>query len=264
VVQIPKIAVFIPVRLGSSRLPKKPLIEVKGKSLIEHLIDRAKAAKLPNLVVLCTTTQPEDKIFIDIAKKCGAECFRGSEHDILKRFLDAAVKFNVDFIVNVDGDDVFCDPELMDKTVRTFLDTGASFIKWNNLPLGATPIGVKVDALRKVCEIKDTLDTETGWGAYFTDTGLFDVKYLEPEDKELKHPEIRITLDYPEDLELVKEIYDRLYSPGKVFTLKDILGLMKKEPVLAEMNKGVQEKYWKRFKKRAHVKLKKATRHPPE
>ena len=140
--------------------------------------------------------------------------------------------------MNVDGDDVFCDPELMDKTVQSYLNTGASFIKWNNLPLGATPIGVKVDALRKVCEIKDTLNTETGWGAYFTDTGLFKVKYLEPEDKELKHPEIRITLDYPEDLELVKEIYDRLYVPGKVFTLKDILGLIKKEPALAEINKG--------------------------
>jgi spore coat polysaccharide biosynthesis protein SpsF len=258
---MPKIALFIPVRLGSSRLPRKPLIEVKGKSLIEHLINRAKAAKLPNLVVLCTTTQPEDKIFVNIAKKRGAECFQGSEHDILKRYLDAAVKYNVNFIVNVDGDDVFCDPELMDKTAETFLKTGASFVKWNNLPLGATPVGVKVDALRKVCEIKDTLNTETGWGAYFTDTGLFDVKYLEPEDNELKHPEIRITVDYPEDLELVKEIYDRLYVPGKLFTLKDILSLLKKEPALAEINKGVQEEYWKRFKKRANVKLKKPNAH---
>jgi len=260
VLVIQKIAVFIPVRLGSSRLPKKPLIKVKGKSLIEHLIDRAKAAKLPDLVVLCTTIKPEDRIFVKIAKKNGAECFRGSEHDILKRFLDAAVKFNVDFIVNVDGDDVFCDPELMDKTAQTFLDTGASFIKWNNLPLGATPVGVKVDALRKVCEIKDTLNTETGWGTYFTETGLFGVKCLEPEDNELKHPEIRITLDYSEDLKLVKEIYDRLYVPGKIFTLKDILKLLRNEPALAEINKGVQEEYWKRFKKRAGVKLKK----PPQ
>ena len=180
-IQIPKTAVFIPVRLGSSRLPKKPLIEVKGKTLIEHLIDRAKAAKLPNMIVLCTTTKPEDRIFEKIATKNGVECFRGNEHDILKRFFDAAIKFKVDFIVNVDGDDVFCDPELMDKTVQSYLETDASFIKWTNLPLGATPIGIKFDALKKVCEIKDTLNTETGWGAYFTETSLFKVKYLEPE-----------------------------------------------------------------------------------
>lgn len=254
--RITKIAIFIPVRLGSTRLPKKPLIEIKGRTMIEHLIDRARTTKLPNLIVLCTTTKPEDKILADIARKNSIECFRGSEHDILKRFLDAAIKYNVDFIVNVDGDDVFCDPELMDKTAQVLLETGASFIKWNNLPLGASPVGLKADALKKVCEIKDTLNTETGWGTYFTDTGLFDLKYLEPDDNELKHPEIRMTLDYPEDLKLVKEIFNRLYVPGKVFSLKEILRLLKEEPALADINKGVQEEYWKRFKKRSNVKLK--------
>jgi spore coat polysaccharide biosynthesis protein SpsF len=78
-----RIAVFIPIRLGSSRLPKKPLIEIKGKSLIEHLIERVKTAKLPNQIVLCTTTKPEDSVFIDIARKCNVKCFRGSEKDIL-------------------------------------------------------------------------------------------------------------------------------------------------------------------------------------
>lgn len=255
-IQIPKTAVFIPVRLGSSRLPKKPLIEIKGKTLIEHLIDRAKAAKSPNMIVLCTTTKPEDEIFCKISRKNHVKCFQGSEHDILKRFLDAAVKFNVDFIVNVDGDDVFCDPELMNQTVQAYLKTGVDFIRWKDLPLGATPIGLKVDALRKACEMKDTLNTETGWGAYFADTGLFNVKTLEPRDDELRHPEVRITLDYPEDLELVKQIYDKLYLHGKVISLKEILKLIKKEPSLADINKGVQQEYWERFRTRAKIKLK--------
>jgi spore coat polysaccharide biosynthesis protein SpsF len=255
---IPNIAVFIPVRLGSSRLPKKPLIKIEGRTLIEHLIDRVKKAKLPNLIILCTTKKSEDKIFVKIAEKNGVQCFRGNEHDILQRFLEAAVEHNVDFIVNVDGDDVFCDPELVDKTAQVFLDTGASFIKWNNLPLGASPVGIKIDALRKVCEIKDALNTETGWGMYFTETGLFDVRYLEP-DEEMKHPEVRMTLDYPEDLQFVKEIFKRLYFPSKVFTLREILQLIKREPAIANINKGVQEEYWKRFKKRANVKIKKGS-----
>jgi len=250
-----KIAVFIPVRLGSSRLPRKPLIEVKGKALIEHLIERVKTARLPNLVVLCTTTNPEDSIFIDIAKRNDIECFRGSEKDILGRYLNAALKYDVDFIINADGDDVFCDPELMDKTAETFLKTGDSFIRWNDLPLGAAPIGIKVEALKKVCQMKDESDTETGWGMYFTDSGLFDVMNLQPDDEELRHPEIRMTLDYPEDLEFVKEIFDRLYTPGKVFMLRDILRLIEKEPSLAQINEGVQDKYWKRFRERAKIKL---------
>jgi spore coat polysaccharide biosynthesis protein SpsF len=232
------------------------LIEVEGKTVIEHLIERVKAARMANLAVLCTTLNPEDLVFVTIAKKSGVECFRGSENDILDRFLNAALKYNVDFIVNVDGDDVFCDPELIDKTAQTFLETGVSFIKWNTLPLGASPLGIKVEALKKVCLTKDERDTETGWGMYFTETGLFDVKNLEPDDEELRHPEIRMTLDYPEDLEFVKEVFKRLYTPGKVFTLKDILRLLKKEPSLAEINKTVQDKYWKRFRKRAKIRMK--------
>jgi hypothetical protein len=54
----------------------------------------------------------------------------------------------------------------------------------------------------------------------------------------------------------VKEIFNRLYTPERVFTLRDILRLIKKEPGLAEINKGVQDKYWKRLRKRAKIRLK--------
>jgi spore coat polysaccharide biosynthesis protein SpsF len=140
--------VFIPVRLGFSRLPKKPLIKVKGRTLIQHPIERVKMAKLPNLVVLCTTTKLEDSVFVDIAKGYGVECFRGSEKDIIDRYVEAALKYDIDFIVNVDGDDIFCDPQLIDKTIEIFFETGASVVKWNDLPLGSSPMGIKVEALK--------------------------------------------------------------------------------------------------------------------
>ena len=248
-------AIFIPARVRSTRLPGKVLFEVKGKTIIEHLIERVKYAKLPDTIVLCTTVNPEDAVLVDIAKKCNIDYFRGSETDILDRYLNAAQKYGVDFIINVDGDDVFCDPELIDKTTEAFAKSGADFIAWKNLPLGASPCGVKVDALRKICELKEENDTETGWGLYFTDTGLFRVEYLEPENEELKRPDIRMTLDYPEDLEFVREIFNRLYTPGRIFTLRDILKLLEREPWIADINKKVQEEYWKRFRELAKVKL---------
>jgi len=61
-------AIFIPVRVKSTRLPKKPLLRIKGKTVIEHLIQRVKSAKLPRLIVLCTTTSSDDAILVDIAK----------------------------------------------------------------------------------------------------------------------------------------------------------------------------------------------------
>jgi len=188
-----RIAIFIPVRVKSTRLPKKPLLRIKGKTVIEHLIQRAKLAKLPRLIVLCTTTSPDDTILVDIAKKQDVDYFKGSEKDILNRYLNAALKYDLDFIVNVDGDDVFCDPDLIDKTIEAYVKTGADFIKWGGLPFGASPCGIKVKALKKVCQIKDETDTETGWSRYFTDTSIFKVHVLKSDDKELNRPDLRMT-----------------------------------------------------------------------
>jgi len=251
-----KSAIFIAVRMKSTRLPKKAILKIKGKTVIEHLIDRLKTAKLPDLIVLCTSTHPDDEILAHIAKKNNIEYFRGSEEDKLGRFLGAAEKYGVDFIVSVDGDDIFCDPEFIDKTIEAFIRTKADYITCKDLPLGAASHGIKFEALKKICEIKDEKDTEI-YGGYFTETGLFKVEYLEVEDEELRHPEIRMTLDYPEDYEFFKAAFDELYSPGKIFTLKEIMALLRKKPQITEINKDMQTKYAKRIQKHARVKLKK-------
>jgi len=242
--------------MKSTRLPKKAILKIKGKTVIEHLIDRLKTAKLPGLIVLCTSTHPDDEVLADIAEKNNIEYFRGSEEDKLGRFLGAAKKYNVDFIVSVDGDDIFCDPEFIDKTIETFIRTQADYITCKDLPLGAASHGIKVDALEKICEIKDETDTEV-YGGYFTEIGLFRVEYLDVEDHELRHPEIRMTLDYPEDYKFFKAVFDELYNLEKVFTLKEILTLLRKKPHIMEINKHLQERYAERIQKHPGVKLKK-------
>lgn len=247
-------AVFITVRMKSTRLPKKALAIIEDKTAIEHLINRVKAAKLPDLVVLCTSVHPDDEILVDIAHKNGIEAFRGSPEDKLDRYLQAARKYGIDFIVNVDGDDILCDPELIDKTIEHFKKTDADCIMWRGFPVGAVPIGIKVKALEKVCELKEETDTEV-WGGYFTDSGLFKVEYLEAEEG-VKHPEFRMTLDYPEDLEFFREVFKRLYSPGKIFSLKDVVQLLLEHPEIARINQGVQKMYEERLKQHTKPKMK--------
>lgn len=249
-------AIFIPVRVESTRLPHKCFLQVKGKSVLEHLIERIKLARLPEMIVLCTTTSPTDDSLVDLAQKCGVQHFRGSEKDILKRHLDAATNFGIDFMANVDGDDIFCDPELVDRTVEAYVKGHADFIKWDGLPLGVSPCGFSVEALRKVCQMKDETDTETGWSRYFTDTSMFKVEILKHENKELNRPDIRLTLDYPEDFKLIEKIFENLYLQNKIFTLKDIIQLLERKPELVEINKNVREEYWRRFEKLAKIRLK--------
>lgn len=239
-----KSAIFIAVRMKSTRLPKKALLEIKGRTVIEHLIDRLKTAELPDLIVLCTSTHPDDAILIDIAKKNGIEGFAGSEDDKLERFLGAAAKYHVDLIIAVDGDDILCDPVYVDKTIQTLIRTGADMVKCDKLPLGTACSGIKVEALRRVCEIKLESDTEV-WGGYFTDSGLFEVVDLELDDTTLIRPDIRLTLDYQEDFELFKAIFDRLYVPGSVFSLKEIVVFLNSNPQLLKINQEVHQQYLK-------------------
>ena len=248
-------AIFISVRTKSTRLPKKALLTIKGKTLVEHLIDRLKLAKLPDLIVLCTSTNPDDTILVDIAKKNGIEYFRGSEDDVLDRYLKAAEKFNVDFAIIALGDATFCDPEYVDKTIELFKETNADFIKTPELPIGTFTYGLKIKAVRKACEIKDESDTEV-WGGYFMEPGIFDVRDLKVEDKDLRHPEVRLVIDYPEDFELVKEIFNRLYKKGKIISLKEVLKLLKEHPELLEINRNAQELYEKNLKKVTKVRFK--------
>jgi len=251
-----KSAIFISVRNKSTRLPKKALLEIKGKTVIEHLIDRLKLAKLPDLIVLCTSTNPNDGVLVDIAKKNGINYFQGSEDDVLYRYLKAAEKFNVDFAVIALGDAIFCDPEYIDKTIEFFKKTNADFIKIPGLPIGVFTYGLKVEAIRKACQIKDAADTEV-WGGYFAESGIFDVRELKVEDEKLRHPEVRLVIDYPGDFELVKEIFNRLYKKGEAFTLREIMQLLKEHPELMEINRKCQELYKENLKKSPPPKFKK-------
>ena len=97
--------IFLSVRTGSSRLPKKALYEIQGKTTIEYLIDRLKQSKYAEKIILCTTKLKDDDILCDIAEKNDIDYFRGSSEDKLSRWLGATKAYDVDFFVNVDGDD---------------------------------------------------------------------------------------------------------------------------------------------------------------
>jgi spore coat polysaccharide biosynthesis protein SpsF len=253
-----KTGMFMVVRTGSTRLPGKALLKINGETITGFMIDRLKKARLIDTFVLCTTDRPEDEVLADLAHRKGIESYRGSATDILARELGAAQRFHTDFIVNIDGDDAFCDPGYVEKTVEHFTRTAPDFIRWVGLPLGASPIGISAAALSKVCSLKENTNTETGWGSFFTETGLFKVEAIEESDPELRHPEIRMTMDYPEDYAFVKEVYRRL--GGTEFRLRDILRLIKENPDIAAINQHLQEGYFKEFnEKRVKVRLKKPT-----
>ena len=250
-----KIGFLIIGRLKSTRLPKKILLDIHGKPVIYHMIQRLKLSNKIDTIILCTSINPQDKPLEKIAKDNDIECFLGDPDDVLLRMLNAAEKFNLDYILTITADCPFVDPFYADKIVEKYLETNADLIRQFDLPHGSFSYGIKVKALKKVVQMKDSSETEV-WGHYFTDTGIFNVIDLDVEDQHHFRPGLRMTLDYPEDFQFFKKIFDALYKENEVFTLSNILTLLDNNPEIIQINKNCGQKFKKRFISQSEPKLK--------
>jgi len=228
-------SIFITVRTGSSRLPKKALREIGNCTTIEFLIDRLKLSSYADNIVLCTTTLDEDDILIEIAKKKGIKSFRGSQNDKLERWHGAAKKFGTEFFVTADGDDTFCEPVLIDSAFKQYERNESSFIEAEGIICGAFTNGISTKALEKVCSIKGSEETEMIW-PYFKETNLFNVEQLEGVENTYFRDDLRLTLDYKEDLEFMKSLYDRRNPSNSYLSILEIVTIIEECPELLKIN----------------------------
>jgi spore coat polysaccharide biosynthesis protein SpsF len=244
--------VFLSIRAKSTRLPNKALLEIQSKTVTEHLIDRLKQARRPRQIVMCTSTNPGDDVLVALALRAGVYYFRGHEDDKLDRYLQASQIYGTTHAIIVDGDDIFCDPEYIDRVIERIHAKDTDYVTTYGLPLGCAAYAVKVKALERVCAMKGETDTEV-WGGYFTATGRFKVDQVEVDDPELWRPDVRMTLDYWEDFEFFKEIFEALYVPGRVFSLREVMRLLQRKPEIIEINRGAQARYEANLLKAAPV-----------
>lgn len=156
--------VFVTVRTASSRLPKKALLKINEKPLIKLLIDRIKTTKNIAKIVVCTTTEESDDELTELLLKSQIDVFRGDNKDILNRLYLAAKKYQVEEFVVVEGDEVFCDPDLIKATCKKLQNTNYEFLSWQNLPFGVSPLGIKTKKIELLIKRKINKSTETGWG----------------------------------------------------------------------------------------------------
>tara|TARA_B100000131_G_C18123577_1_gene613812 strand:- start:4913 stop:5674 length:762 start_codon:yes stop_codon:yes gene_type:complete len=233
-----KKAIFLTVRTGSSRLHQKALKKIMDVPTIVHLINRLKRSKYSDLIILCTSTLEEDSILCDIAKENGIKSYAGSLKDKLDRWLKAALKYDVDYFVNVDGDDLFCEPELIDLAFNQYEKENHDFVvaKENELVIGAFTLGVKTEALRNICAKKNTDDTEAAW-LNFSKMEYFDSTFLQKIPNEYKRPDIRATLDYQEDLMFFKKVINHFHGINNpCYNLRDIIQFLDQNPDIIKIN----------------------------
>lgn len=252
---MPDCGIIITVRSTSTRLPNKAWHEIQGKPVICHLVERVKQIKGYRQVIIATTDQSEDRAFGEVAKKYAVGIYYGHPTDVLQRQLDAAIAKGLDFYATADGDDLFCDSYCYEKLLENYLCTKADYIKPEGFIIGTYAYGIKVSALEKICRLKDDLNTE-GFGRYFEQLPGFMLSTVKNRPGRFL-PDLRLTIDYPEDIMIVQALVDKINKPVKDITTEDIIEACLMNPELIVINSHMGEVYWQNFKQKySFIKLK--------
>lgn len=238
-----KIGIILQARMGSTRLPGKVMKKIIGKTIIELTVERLKRVKIADEIILATSIDPKNDIVIEEAKKLKINYFRGNEENVLDRFYKTCKKFKLDVIIRITGDCPLIDPVVINNGIEIFKKNNVDIV--SNTQRRTFPHGLDLEVFTADSLEKAWLDEKDRLGDNFLSSFVNPTEYIKKSGK-FKHldllnendlSEIRITLDYPEDFELISKIFEKLYLQNPNFGLTEIEKLYNKDPQLFEINK---------------------------
>lgn len=229
----------IQARMNSSRLPGKVLNEILGKPVLWHIYQRLKQSKLLDDVVISTGPENKNKEICDFAKNENIKFFSGSETDVVDRFYETAKHFDASAIVRITADCPFVDPVIVDTMLTQYISTKGKYDVVMNSKIHSYPHGLEVqiypfETLKKLhSDIKDPELRD--WFIVYIEKNPNDFNVLNiAHEKNLS--KFRLTMDYPEDYEFTKLVYQELYKENHIFLLDEIIELLSKRPDLVAIN----------------------------
>lgn len=283
----PRIVAIVQARMSSSRLPGKILLDIAGKPMLAHVVERLRLSQYLDEILVATTKDPTDDATEGLCKERGYPYVRGNTHDVLDRYYQAAHQCAAAVIVRITADCPVIDPKLVDETVNVFLGNQPGRLKAkgaavkesrydfvaNRLPPPwgrSYPIGLDTEVCtftgleRAWMEASEPHQREHVMPFFYE--GI-PANALSPSTEYMgevevaqatsprgfrigllhHHPDYgsrRWTVDTAEDLELLRAIYSRL-DKRVDFSWQEVLGLLEREPELAEINVNVAHKHYR-------------------
>lgn len=232
--------------MGSSRLPGKILMDLCGRPVLWHVINRVKKCKKINKIVIAITVNAEDDVlekFVENLKDSKVGIYRGSQNDVLSRYFEAAKKESADLVVRITSDCPLIDPEIVDKVIEEELKSGTYT---SNIPVdGRTfPRGLDVEVfpfslLEDAAKNAESDSEKEHVTPYIRQkTASFAGGVLNGKDLSMH----RWTLDTAEDYELIKKIYEELWPKKADFLMDDVLKVFEEHPEYFEINSHIEQK----------------------
>jgi len=237
--------IFLQARINSTRLPHKILKQICGKTILELLVERLYNINDITKILLVTGSQEKNIELINKAKKLKLDFFCGNENNILDRFHSATQKFKLDNIIRVTGDCPLIDFNVINNGLEIFKQNNYDILSIDRVR--TFPHGFDFEIFTKEALIRS-------WNNVlqkFNNKKDFDNTFISPAENmlfsnefknydlinEIDFSYMRLTLDYAEDFELIKQIYESLYYNNNKFALKEITQLINEKPELLEINR---------------------------
>ncbi len=231
-----KVAI-IQARMGSTRLPKKMLLDLAGQPVIGRVFERVAKAPQVDEAWLATTNRPADDQLAAWAEKHQVNCFRGSEDDVLDRYFQTAKAARADVIIRITGDCPLMDPLAIDSVAKAFLAGDCDYAC--NAQPPTWPDGLDAEAflfwvLKKAWqEAKLRSEREHATAYIWKHPEIFKIKNVAHRPDLSRH---RWTLDTREDYEFIKHIYEECRKRRIFGTMPEVLEILRDNPDWEKLN----------------------------
>ncbi|MBU2699175.1 spore coat polysaccharide biosynthesis protein SpsF [Sporomusaceae bacterium BoRhaA] len=240
-----KVVGTIEARMGSSRLPGKTMMTIyKQVTLLECVVTRFELCKNVDEIIVVTSTSEQDDVIESWCRQHNVNCFRGSEEDVLDRVASALIENSADVVVQMGADSAYLDYELLDKLVDVYY-SGAYDYVCNDIKL-TYPLGIygHVVNAAKLISLNERgnlsrEDREDVVRYIWEHPAEYSILNIEADDR-LRYPGLRFTVDYLEDLEQAREVYDCLDKID--FTTDELIELYKCNPMLFAKTKNLVQR----------------------
>ncbi len=240
-----KVAI-VQARMNSSRLPGKVLMELSGKPMLEQQLRRMKYAQELDDIVVATTSNPEDQPIVDLANREGVRWYRGSEHDVLSRYFGASREAEAEIVVRITADCPLIDPAIIDRVIHGLVSRGSACDYSSNtldrtFPRGLDTEALYMDALARTSRLAES-NPAREHVTYFIHTERPDLFILQSVTDEHDHSGLRWTVDTPEDIQLVRAIYEALGLSDRLCSYLELLDFVRSHPEVQAINAHIEQK----------------------
>jgi spore coat polysaccharide biosynthesis protein SpsF len=233
------VVAIIACRVESGRLFGKPIQNIANFTILHFLINQIKTSTQISEIVLAVSENHGNEVFIDFAKKHGLKFVIGDDKDVLQRLIKGAELTAANIIFRVTSENPFIYWEGIDTLIKNHIKGKFDFSFLDKVPIGSGYEAINLQALKKSHKLGSQKHRSELCSLYIYENQKdFSISRFKPPSK-LQRPDLRLTVDTPEDLLVARKIHENLGNGDKPIPLRKIIEFLGRNPTISKINSHI-------------------------